>query len=142
MSIIHTPDDYESMTLAELAEEFKNLKAQHGELKEAAAKVWRKVDLLRFTYIVKKMEQLNIDNVKISGVGRIDIRDEASCKTLDKYGLMDWFREHDQADMIQEVVNASTLKAFIREQIRAGNEIPNSELIDFNTYQVATLTKS
>ncbi len=55
---------------------------------------------------------------------------------------MDWFRGHDLDDMIQEVINASTLKAFIREQIREGNEIPGDDLIEFSTYTVATITKA
>jgi len=135
-------EKYEDMTLAEMVHELNVLKAQHAGMKTATAKVWKEVDELRFTYIVKKMEEMEIDSAKIVGEGTISIRDEASCKTLNKFGLMDWFRDHDQADMIQEVINASTLKAFIREQIREGHEIPNEELIDFSTYQVAVVTKS
>ena len=93
-------------------------------------------------HLRKKMEEMQIDTAKISGEGTISIRDEASCKTSDKLGLMDWFRDHNHKDMIQETINASTLKAFIREQIREGNEIPDDDMINFSTYQVAVVTKS
>lgn len=133
---------YVGSTIADLAGAMKRLNEQHAEIKKQAAVVWAEYDYLRMQAIPKKMADMDIESVKIAGVGRLSIRQEAGCKTLNKGALMEWFREHDLADMIQEVVNASTLKAFVREQIREGGEIPGEDVIEFNPYDVASITKS
>lgn len=143
----HLWPDYEEevvkdeRTLAEMATQMADLLAVHANLKKQAAEIWHQVDELRLHVIPVEMENQGIESVRIVGIGRLNIREEASCKTLDKPALFDWLRENGLQDIITEVVNASTLKAFIREQLKEGNPIPNDEIVDFSTYRVASITK-
>jgi hypothetical protein len=48
---------------------------------------------------------------------------------------------HDNGfeDLITEVVNASTLKAFIKEQLDMGNPVPDDTVIRYDPYTRASV---
>jgi hypothetical protein len=55
--------------------------------------------------------------------------------------LRDWLREHDAAEIISETVNSSTLAAYVRAQMKAGDPYPN-EICEVSAYDVASLRKA
>jgi len=129
-------------TIKQVAKELVKLRNRHEATKEKNALLWAKIDFLRLTLLPEMMDDLGTTSMRIDGVGRLGINTQATCKTLDKEALIDWLRENDHADIIQQdVINGSTLKAFIGHQIKDGEEIPDDKIIDFGTFSQATITK-
>lgn len=83
-------------------------------------------DKMRFTVVPAFMEDAGITNITVEDVGRVNITDDISVKVEDKEGLREWLVEHEREDLITESVNAQTLAAFIRAQMResAKSKIP------------------
>lgn len=54
--------------------------------------------------------------------------------------LHDWLCRAGAADLIQETVNAASLKALLRRRIEAGKDVP-PELIKITPYTLAVITK-
>jgi len=134
-------DAYKGAGIQQLGMSFNKLRIKHQALKDKAAEVWAEVDHLRFTAIPDKMNEEGIQTVTIKGVGRLSLRQEASCSTIDKAALFKWLEENDAADMMSNTVNSSTLKAFIVGRIREGESIPDDTIIKFGAYDMATITK-
>ena len=132
---------YQDCSLPELGREFVKLRERHTELKEQAAKIWHEVDYLRFTAIPDTLEAEGIESLKVDDVGRISTRVESSVKTIDKERLRQWLINNDGVAMISETINSSSLKAFIMNRVRDGQDIPGDEIIEFKPFVVATITK-
>jgi len=129
-------------TIKQVAKELIKLRNRHEATKEKNALLWAKIDFIRLILLPEMMDDLGTTSMRIDGVGRLGINTQATCKTLDKEALIDWLRENDHADIIQQdVINGSTLKAFIGHQIKDGEEIPDDKIIDFGTFSQATITK-
>lgn len=135
-------EKYEGLSLKQAAKKLQSLRIKHDKQKTAAAETWKEVDYLRLTLIPKLMDEIGTDNIRLEGIGRLSIRVEASCSTLDKEGLFNWLSENGHDELMSSTVNSSTLKAFVLNQIRDGEEIPNSDIIKFSTYEMATITKN
>jgi hypothetical protein len=131
------------MSLKEQAQQFVDLKAQIDELSKVKAELQKKFDFVRKSAMPEKMENEGYDNIKLTGIGRISLRAEiyAGIVTGKKNEAEDWLRNNGHADLIVEMVNASTLKAFTKEQIRNGEPLPE-DLFKAEPYMMATITKS
>ena len=136
-------DTVKEMSLKEQAQEFVDLRDQIAELKKVTTALQKKFDFVRKEAIPEKMENEGYDNIKLSGIGRVSLRGEiyAGVVTGKKDEANEWLREHGFDDLITEVVNASTLKAFTKEQMRNGNPLPDY-LFKAEPYMMATITKS
>lgn len=139
--MIDYKEKYEGAKLPDLALAFKDLRDKHSSIKEQAAEVWSEVDYLRMTAIPEMMEEMGIDTVKLTDIGRISTTVQASCSTVNKDALINWLVEHEFGEIVSETVNSSTLKSFVMNQIRDGKEIPDDTIIKFSPYTVATITK-
>ena len=86
------------------------------------------------------MEEMGLESARIKGVGTLSLATDAYCTTPAdaRLDLQEWLRAHDAGDLIQETVNASTLKAFCKEQIGKGNDIP--PMVKFTPYTYAKIT--
>ncbi len=137
-----TYEEMKQMSVKELALRFLELKGKLTEMKEAQAVVQKEFDTLRKSVLPEKMEEVEFDTVNISGVGRVSLRAEiyASIQGKHKEDAYRWLVLNGHGSLIKDTVNAGTLKAFIREQIENGEEIP-SDLFMVTPYMMATLTK-
>ena len=79
---------------------------------------------LKFSIVPTVLEDAGLTNATIDGIGRVTVIDDVRTSVEDKQELMEWLREHEMEDMISEVVNANTLTAFVRKQLREGGEVP------------------
>lgn len=138
---INFETEYKDFSLAQMGKRFATLRKFHEEAKTTAAQIWAEVDYLRFTAIPDKLEAENIESLRIPDVGTLSTRFEASCTCLDKDKLIEWLEAHDALDLVSSSVNGSTLKAFILGRIRDGEKIPDTDIIKFSPFTVATLTK-
>lgn len=134
--------DFENMTLEQLATRMKRTAELLKDAKADSAQLQKEWDALRKQYIPDKMDEMGIESVRISGVGTVSQRTDAYCTTpaANREALMDWLEAHDHADLISETVNASTLKAFMKEQMMEGNDVPD-DIVNFTPYTYVAITK-
>jgi len=136
-------NQYSELNLNELAHFMKDTKDALLEAKAKVSEIQKVFDDLRKRAIPDKMEEMGIENAKITGVGRIALRAEAYAgfaKEM-KEDAIQWLEQNGHSDLVKEDVNASTLKAFLKEQIRNGEVVPDN-LFKFDPYLMATITKS
>lgn len=138
-----TREEMKAMDITELGELFANFKAALGDLKEKSAEIQKEFDILRKEILPEKMDEVGFDNVNITDVGRISLRAEmyASIIADKKEEGYEWLRENGHGDMIKPTVNNSTFKAFCKEQMSEGVELPD-EFFSVTPYTMATLTKT
>ena len=136
-------EKYEGMKIAELGAAMKSKKDELTCLKEASTEVQKEFDALRKHIVPEAMENAGIDSVKLKDVGRLSTRGEiyASIVAEDKTQAYDWLINNEFADVIKPGVNASTLKALLKECIMNGVEIPE-ELFKAEPYTMAVITKN
>lgn len=131
-----------AMGLKDLAIEFKRLKEKYDDEKAISAHTYAEFELLRKKVLPETMDEQGFTTVKIEGVGRIQIGFQVSAKQLDKMALFEWMRDNGHEALIAEVINASTLGSFMKTQIAQGEPIPDSEIVDFTSYEVASVVKA
>lgn len=133
---------YDGMPLKTVARHHQRLRAKHDKVKAQNAETWSEVDYLRFILIPKLMTELGTDNIKLPGIGRVTVRTEASCSTLDKEALFEWLSQEGHDELMSNTVNSSTLKAFILNQLRDKEPIPGPDVIKFSTHEMAVINKN
>jgi len=133
--------EYDGMSLLQLAKEQQRLKGAIAELKAEESRLQKEFDHLRKHRIPEMMENMGIQNVKLEGVGRVSLRGEIYASIVDKDLAYSWLQEHGHGDLIKPTVNASTLKAFLKEQMREGEVLPE-EAFKSTPYMMAAITKS
>lgn len=132
---------YEKLSYKELADEFKRLQDEKDELKRKTATITAAFDLLTTEVIPEKLMEDGFKHVALADGGRIEIRPQAYCSTRagQREALFNWLQEHEFDDLITEVVNPSTLKSFIKEQMDQGNPVPGDEIINYQPFLRATV---
>lgn len=138
-----TQESMKNMTINELADLYMEYREDLDMLKASTSAAQERFDLVRKIAIPEKMEELGFDNIKIKGVGRLSLRTEAYASTVKgrKEEAMEWLDENGHGDLIKPTVNASTLKAFLKEQVAEGVEVPD-DIFNFTPYLMATITKT
>lgn len=136
-------DKYGSMELSELAAAQLNVKLQLDEAKRVQSELQSEFDYLRKVALPNKMEEMGIDGAKITGVGRISLRQEmyAGINKEHEAEAYAWLESNGHGDLIKDYIHSSTLKAFIKEQIRSGELLPD-ELFKVDPFTMAVITKS
>ena len=129
--------------LKELAQHMVELRDQIDALRSETTDLQKEYDQLRKVTIPELMESMGIENVKIEGVGRLSLRQEAYCSVRAnmKDALLRWLDDHGHNELVSETVNSSTLKAWVKAQLAEGLEIPPDEIINFDPFEMATITK-
>ncbi len=138
-----TYDELNELSIVDLATRFRELKDKLTKAKEDMAIVQKEFDTIRKSILPEKIENSGLDSpVNVTGVGKISLRAEifASIRSERKEEAKDWLVSNGHEALIKETVNASTLKAFVKEQLENGEEIPD-ELFLVTPYTMATLTK-
>lgn len=123
------------------------LQSQHAQAKAASAAAWDHVCALTRTIIPERMDNDQIQNITVilpdGSKKQLLVIDQVSVKTPpeNKGALWEWLREHDAEALITETVNSSTLAAYVRQQMAAGDEYP-IDLCDVSSYSTASLRKA
>ncbi len=132
----------EGMSIKKLAIEFKRLQDKYNKAKEKSALIYAEFEIVRKQVLPRVMDDMGFETVKIEGVGRVQIGTQVSAKQVDKEALVKWLEANGHGAMVAETVNASTLGSFIKTQIANGDPIPDSDIVDFSTYEVASVVKA
>lgn len=139
VSLEDMPTD--QFTLPELIKAQAQTRAIYENYKSVAS-YWAKIyDFLSIQLVPRTMEDMEISNIRLDGVGRVNVRDDMWTKTENPDALMEWLRERGLEDLITEGVNGSTLKALIKERIKKAEDIPEEDVVKITPYQRAVITK-
>lgn len=68
---------------------------------------------------------------------RVTVKSDLTVKTLDKLKALGWGKENG---IVQETINSSTLKAFAKDLLKQGKELP-SEMFETEVVQNISVTK-
>ena len=72
------------------------------------------------------MEAQELDGLKVEGIGRVHLQSDvrASIKADNKAAAYEWLGDNGHGGLITETVNASSLKAFCKDKMKNGEELP------------------
>ena len=132
---------YEGFDINKLAKAMQKTKEKHSQAKDKASEIWHEHDYLRMIAIPKMLESMNISSCKVKGVGTIGTRADASCKTLNSDDLAEWLKTNDLGDIVKSAVNGSTLKAVMKQRLKDGESLPDSNIVSFEPFEFAVITK-
>lgn len=132
--------DPDTLTLAELIRLESYVRGEWDDLKAQAARYNRIYDKLSLNIVPERMQDEGVTNMKIDGIGRVELRPDMWISTKNAEALKEWLIERGLEDIIVPSVNGSTLKALIKEQMKkAGGEIPDPEVVSVEPYLRAVI---
>jgi hypothetical protein len=136
-------DEYEALDLIELARLMRQTQTELDEAKAKCTALQKDFDELRIQVIPSRMEELGVKNITLDGVGRLQVTADMYVNTPanNRVAVQEWMREHDHAELISATINGSTLKAWVKEQMKNGEEIP-TDLINISPFMRASITKA
>ena len=134
--------EYDGLTLIQLAQCQVDAKAEIDALAVTKTQWQKKFDHLRLFRIPKQMEDEGIESVKLDGIGRLSTQGNiyAGIQKDKKDEAYAWLEDNGHGDLIKGTLNASSLKAFLKECIREGIAFPD-DLFKATPYMMATITK-
>lgn len=134
-------------TYNDLVAAMMQAKETHSRLKDETAEAWEDVCTITRQVIPERFEADQIQNITVilpDGTKKqLLCIDQVSVKTPaeNKPVLYSWLVAHDAEDLITETVNASSLAAYVREQMRQAEPYPN-DICEISTYVTASLRKA
>lgn len=133
-------EEYGTLSLHALADLMKVMREEKDEVEARLKIINAKYDVLRLESIPNKMDEEGVERVSYEGIGRVGLTADIYVSVADKPGLYEWLEDNGFRDLIQPVVNASTLKAFIKGRMRDGKEFP-AEYVNVTPFTRASITK-
>lgn len=135
-------DNYGGMSLKNVVLAMRDLRDKHTSEKAAAAITWAEHEHLSKTLLPEMMEAEGLTTIVLDGIGRLEIRYDASCSTPkeNKEEVYQWMRDNGYEELIVGTINASTFKAQIKKFMKDGEDFP-FDLINFNPYENAVLIR-
>lgn len=120
---------------------FKELQRRYDILDGQRKEIMAQMDQLRLHEIPNEMSNRDVTSLK-GEWGRCTLTADLSVSTpaQNKLEFQQWLRDNGHGDLIQDTVNASTLKAWVKEQMGNGVEIP--DLIKVSPFSRAVLYKN
>jgi len=133
---------YKDHSTMELIRAMAKIREQKDALDEELKGTSREYEYLSKVRIPEAFDNDGIKNMNVEGLGRISLRPDiyASVKAGTKQAAYTWLSDIGSGDLIQDTVNPSTLKAFLKGRIKSGEDIPE-EYFNVTAYQQATITK-
>lgn len=120
------------LNLKELQRRMEIIDAKKKELQA-------EIDKLRLHEIPNEMSSRDTTSLK-GEWGRCTLTTDISVSVADQIRLQEWLKDNEFGDLIKETVNSSTLKAWVKEQLVAGTELPG--FINISPFSRAVLYKS
>jgi len=113
--------------LTGLIEEMKELDSEITALEDTKKPLQKRYDELRLELIPSAMAEEDITSLT-GGFGRCTLTSDLYVSAPDKAALHEWLESSGNGDLIQPTVNAQTLKAFCKEQLKNDAEFPDGLL--------------
>jgi hypothetical protein len=111
-------------------------------IKRVSSLLQAEYDAIRLGILPEKMDEEDISNITIVGVGRVTIQPDLyfSIPATLREEAYNWLRDHNHGDLIQETVNSSSGKAWAKEMIKKGENLPE-DLFKVTPFSRAQITK-
>ena len=121
----------------------KTLQTRKDELETELASINKDLDVIRTKKIPELMESMELRNVTIKGLGRVQLAADiyASTREGQKDAAMTWLRDCGYDNMITESYNASSLKALFRRMMAEGADIPD-DIFNVTPFIRASIVKA
>ena len=132
----------DELELKLLAETITVFQTDYEVAKKRASSINEKLDFIK-KYTAERMDREGVQNATFPGIGRLGISPivRASIKAGHKDQAYEWLSDHGHGDLITETVNASSLAALVRREIKEGRDVPE-DIFNIHQYDIATVTKS
>jgi hypothetical protein len=128
-------------SITTLAREMARVQEEIDRLQEAKKQLQKLYDTLRFTDIPAAMDETGVDKLTLADIGTLylaaDVR--AALYKDTKMEAYQWLQDNGYGDLIQPYVFPQTLKAWAKERLKAGDELPDMFAIE--PYQMAKILK-
>jgi hypothetical protein len=132
-----------SISIKTLAERMVSIKSDLETAKKVVAELQKEFDSIRKFELPEAMEAEGMESTRLPNIGTVSMRTDAYAGI--KGGCQDeayqWLRDNGFGDLIKDFVHSSTLKAFLKEQFREGEQPPES-MFSFSPYSYVAITKS
>lgn len=134
---------YDTMTPEQLVTAMAALEAEKDRLAEILKSINGEYDYLRLIKIPTVWDERKIVIIKVTDIGRCNLTADiyASIKAGKKDEAYQWMRDTGREGLIQDAVNASTLKASIKASLKKGESWPD-ELFNVTPFTRASITKT
>lgn len=132
--------EFSGLKLRPLVEAMNDYRQRKERIERELAKINAFYDVLRFERVPEQLEIDGVENVRYEGIGLVTTTADLRIQTTNKTGLFGWLRKRKLGSLIQEGVNASTLKAVLKGMIKKGEAIP-TEFVKVDPITRASITK-
>lgn len=129
------------LTVTNYALKMKDLKERIDYFRSQATDLQKEYDEIRFKLLPDAMEEEGLESLRITGVGTVYLTDDINVSLKDKEGAYKWLEDHGFGDIIKPYVFPQTIKAFTKEQINEGNELPE-DLFKISPFTRAAIRSS
>lgn len=121
----------------------KELQGQKDKLETELSDINKELDVIRTKKIPELMESMELRNVTIEGLGRVQLAADiyASTREGQKEAAMTWLRDCGYSNMITETYNASSIKALFRRLMADGADIPD-DIFNVQPFLRASIVKA
>jgi len=119
------------------------LQQRKEKLEEELKELNKEYDFLRITKVPSCMEEEGVQRITVAGIGRVSLTADmhVSVKSEQRERFFEWLRDNGRGDLIQDTVNASTLKAAVKKMFANGEDIPE-DLLNVSPFTRASITKA
>jgi len=136
-------EDLKTRPLAEVIEIMAQVRAELDTLKEKKSKLEKQFDAIRLNALPELMDEQDISTITVEtayGKKRISLTGDIYFGILkdNREAAYEWLRKNGHEDLIQETVNSSSGKAWAKEMVKQGVELP--DIFKATPYTRATLT--
>jgi len=114
-------------TLETVVRRLRELKDEKEKLGEEEKRINIEISQIETLKLPEMMESAGITSFKVPGIGSVSIRNETYVSVLaeNRPQLYAELRASGNGDLITEQVNPQTLKSWVKENLEAGNEVPD-----------------
>jgi len=136
--------EYNDLSAADLARHMKTVRTDLDAADTVKKALQKRFDFLRLQVIPTAMEDEGLGSFNLDGIGRIGLTSDiyASIVSGKKKEAYQWLEDNQHGDLIQPTVNASSLKAAIKQILKKGEEVLPEELFKVTPFSRASITKT
>jgi hypothetical protein len=123
-----TYPEYVGLKSQELAQIQKTLDESLEALRAEASDIQKRFDYVRQVALPTAMENEGFEKFTADGIGTVYLASDMWLKVVSNPGLQEWLANNGHADLIKPTVNASSLKAAVKQMLTKGEAVPENLL--------------
>lgn len=111
-------------------------------LSSSKSSLQKTYDWIREGKLPELMEASELETLGVENVGRVHLQSDmrVSIKSDNKADAYEWLGDNGHGGLVTQTINASSLKAFAKGEMKKGNELP-PDLFNINLFTRAVITR-